>query len=158
MECIPLWEFLALQTWRPLSFVFEALCHFWVANELKAVSSVADFNMGVFTNYVYKTRFVGGPKMSTFCLRLYHRKCQRRGVGGQKKLKSCQRMNSPYLFLVSLNILVMKTNTIFKTSLWIIQKKITPFLSKVIRQWRQSQKDSIKNVLTSQTSEPTVKY
>ena len=29
--------------------------------------------------------------MSTFCQRcLYHRKCQRRGVGGQKKLKSCQ--------------------------------------------------------------------
>jgi hypothetical protein len=24
-------------------------------------------------------------KKSTFCQRLYHRKCQRRGVGGQKK-------------------------------------------------------------------------
>ena len=28
--------------------------------------------------------------MSTFCQRLYHRKCQWRGVGGQKKPKSCQ--------------------------------------------------------------------
>ena len=26
-------------------------------------------------------------KMSTFCQRSYHRKCQRRGVGGQKKAK-----------------------------------------------------------------------
>ena len=26
-----------------------------------------------------------------FCQRLYHRKCQRRGVGGQEKPKSCQR-------------------------------------------------------------------
>ena len=29
-------------------------------------------------------------KKSTFCQRLYHRKCQRMGVGGQKKPKSCQ--------------------------------------------------------------------
>ena len=29
--------------------------------------------------------------MSTFCQRSYHRKCQRRGVGGKKKPKSCQR-------------------------------------------------------------------
>ena len=29
--------------------------------------------------------------MSTFCQRLYHRKCQLRGVGGQKEPKSCQR-------------------------------------------------------------------
>ena len=29
--------------------------------------------------------------MSTFCQRSYHTKCQRRGVGGQKKPKSCQR-------------------------------------------------------------------
>ena len=28
--------------------------------------------------------------MSTFCQHLYHRKCQRRGVAGQKKPKSCQ--------------------------------------------------------------------
>ena len=28
--------------------------------------------------------------MSTFCQRLYHRKCQHRGVGGQEKPKSCQ--------------------------------------------------------------------
>ena len=31
---------------------------------------------------------VGGLKMTTFCQRSYHRKCQRRrGVGGQKKKK-----------------------------------------------------------------------
>ena len=28
--------------------------------------------------------------MSTFCQLSYHRKCQRRGIGGQKKPKSCQ--------------------------------------------------------------------
>ena len=28
---------------------------------------------------------VGGQKKSTFCKRLYHRKCKRREVGGQKK-------------------------------------------------------------------------
>ena len=46
---------------------------------------------GSFTNYVYKTRLVGGPKMSTFFQRSYHRNCQRRWVGGQKTPKSCQR-------------------------------------------------------------------
>ena len=30
---------------------------------------------------------VGGLKMSTFCQCSYHTKCQRRGVGGQKKDK-----------------------------------------------------------------------
>ena len=34
---------------------------------------------------------VGGPKMSTFCQRSQGRKCQRRGVCGQKRPKSCQR-------------------------------------------------------------------
>lgn len=34
---------------------------------------------------------VGGPKMSIFCQRLYQRKCQHRGVGGQKERKSYQR-------------------------------------------------------------------
>ena len=43
----------------------------------------------VLTNYIPSK--VGGPEMSTFCQRSYHRKCQRRGVGGQKKPKSCQR-------------------------------------------------------------------
>ena len=28
---------------------------------------------GLFTNYVYKTRYVGGPKISTFCQHLHHR-------------------------------------------------------------------------------------
>ena len=39
--------------------------------------------------------------MPTFCQCLYHRKCQRRGVGGQKKLKSCQRSlwTAPYLII-----------------------------------------------------------
>ena len=37
------------------------------------------------------TREVGGLKISTFCQRSYHRKCQRSGVGGQKKPKTCQR-------------------------------------------------------------------
>ena len=32
-----------------------------------------------------------GLKMSTFCQHSYRRKCQRRGAGGQKKPKSCQR-------------------------------------------------------------------
>ena len=41
--------------------------------------------------------------MSTFCQRLYHRKCQHRGVGGQEKPKSCQRSvwMTPYLYEVS---------------------------------------------------------
>ena len=30
-------------------------------------------------------------KKLTFCKLLYHRKCKRRGVGGQKKDKSCKR-------------------------------------------------------------------
>ena len=30
-------------------------------------------------------------KKLTFCKLLYHRKCKRRGVGGQKKAKSCKR-------------------------------------------------------------------
>ena len=39
--------------------------------------------------------------MSIFCQLLYHRKCQLRGVGGQKKPKSCQRSlwTPPYLML-----------------------------------------------------------
>ena len=38
-------------------------------------------------------------KKSTFCKPLYHRKCKRRGVGGQKN-KSCKRSlwTPPYLF------------------------------------------------------------
>ena len=43
---------------------------------------------GSFTNYVYKTRSVGGPKMSTFSQRSHHRKCQCRGLGSQNKPKS----------------------------------------------------------------------
>ena len=35
---------------------------------------------------------VGGcPKMFTFCQHSYHRKCQQRGIGDQKKAKSCLR-------------------------------------------------------------------
>ena len=56
-------------------------------NEIKLIWR----KLGSFTNYVYKTRFVSGPKMSTFCQHLYHRKFERRGVGDQKKVKSCQR-------------------------------------------------------------------
>ena len=44
------------------------------------------------TTYTRRGKYVGGPKMSTFCQRPYHRKCQRGGVGGQKKPKSCQRI------------------------------------------------------------------
>ena len=36
------------------------------------------------TTFTRRGKQVGGPKMSTFCQRSYHRKCQRRGVGGQK--------------------------------------------------------------------------
>ena len=39
---------------------------------------------GLFTNYDYKTRQVGGPKISIFCQRSYHGKSQHRGIGGQK--------------------------------------------------------------------------
>ena len=39
-----------------------------------------------------KTTFTRrGLKMSTFCQRSYDTKCQRRGIGGQKKPESCQR-------------------------------------------------------------------
>ena len=40
-----------------------------------------------YSNYVYKTRQVGGPKSPLFVNQpSYHRKCQRRRVGGQKNL------------------------------------------------------------------------
>ena len=39
----------------------------------------------LFLGVVHKLRLqVGGPKMSTFCQHLYHRKCQHRWVGGKK--------------------------------------------------------------------------
>ena len=41
-----------------------------------------------FTNYVDKKRWVGSPKKLNFCQRLYDRKCQRKGVGGQKRRKN----------------------------------------------------------------------
>ena len=44
---------------------------------------------GSFSNYVYKTRYVGFTKTTTFCQRSCHRICQH--SGGQKKPKSCQR-------------------------------------------------------------------
>ena len=42
--------------------------------------------------------------MSTFCQRLYHRKCQHREVVGPKKPKSCQRslLTAPYLTFILL--------------------------------------------------------
>ena len=55
------------------------------------INSSKSQGKGLFTNWVYKTRQAGGPKMSTFCQLSYHRKCQRRGVGGQEMPKSCQR-------------------------------------------------------------------
>ena len=46
-----------------------------------------DLGLGV----VHKLRLQDqGGRMSTFCRNLYHRKCQRRGVDGQKKPTSCQ--------------------------------------------------------------------
>ena len=46
------------------------------------------FMTGAFTNYyVEKKRWVGSPKIMTFCQRLLGRKFQRRGVGGQKNGK-----------------------------------------------------------------------
>ena len=47
--------------------------------------SVVRSGKGPFTNYVYKRRRVSGKKTPIFCKLLYHRKCKRRGVGGQKK-------------------------------------------------------------------------
>ena len=41
--------------------------------------------------------------MSTFCQHSYHRKCQRRGVGGQKNPKSCQRYVVKGIGLTSLS-------------------------------------------------------
>ena len=48
---------------------------------------------------VHKLRLQDNVGMSTFCQHLYHRKCKRRGVGGQKKPKSCQRSlwTTPYI-------------------------------------------------------------
>ena len=45
------------------------------------------------TTFTKRGRYICGPKMSTFCQRLYHIKCQpSRGLGGQKKeTKSCKR-------------------------------------------------------------------
>ena len=61
---------------------------------------------GSFTNYVYKARLVGGPKMSNFCQCSYHRKCQGRRVGGQKKQNLvnvvCERPLSHLLLITEL--------------------------------------------------------
>ena len=64
--------------------------------EITTTYKVLLHNKGSFTNYIQ----VGDPKMSTFCQRLYHRKCQRRGVGGQKKSQNlvnvvCERPLTP---------------------------------------------------------------
>ena len=50
-----------------------------------------EFNIKGRSQLQDEVRQVGRPKMSTFCQRSYHRKCQRRGLGGQKKPKSCKR-------------------------------------------------------------------
>ena len=42
-------------------------------------------HIDIFHKTVYKTRYVSGLEMSTSCQRSYPRKCQYRGVGGQKK-------------------------------------------------------------------------
>ena len=62
-------------------------------SELEKILRKNDYyNRWVFTNYVYKRRWVGSPETSCFCQRLYVRKCQRMGVGGQKaKNVVCQR-------------------------------------------------------------------
>ena len=46
---------------------------------------------GAFKSKVNKTREIGGPKMSAFCQRSYHKKCQHREVGGPKMSAFCQR-------------------------------------------------------------------
>ena len=42
------------------------------------------------TTFTTRGSYIGGPMMSTFCQCSHHRKCQCKGVGGQKKSKSCQ--------------------------------------------------------------------
>ena len=58
----------------------------YMMNYLTAkIAQLIIINKGPFTNYVYKRRGGRWSKKSTFCKLLYHRKCKRRGVGGQKK-------------------------------------------------------------------------
>ena len=68
---------------------------------------------GSVTNYVYKTRQVGGQKMSTFCQRSYHRKCQHRGVGVSKKAKilSKQFVNAPQQHAFQHDICFLQAST-----------------------------------------------
>ena len=49
------------------------------------------FTKGLFTNYVYNRREVGGPKRSLFVNVHKVENVNRMGVGCQKKPKSCQR-------------------------------------------------------------------
>ena len=56
-----------------------------------------------------------GPKMSILFVCLYHTKCQRRGVGGQKKAKYCQRSlwTTPYSFCAAVFTLhIYKNNSV----------------------------------------------
>ena len=48
--------------------------------------------------------------MSTFCQHSYHRKCQRKGVGGQKKPKTFQRSmrTTPYFGRIIFNFPLVK--------------------------------------------------
>ena len=52
-----------------------------------ASCDLSSTSKGLFTNYVYRR----WSKNAHFCQHSYHRKCQRRRVGRQKKTKSCQR-------------------------------------------------------------------
>ena len=75
--------------------------------------------MGPFTNYVYKRG--RWSKISTFCKLIYHRKCKRRGVGGQKKTNFvnvvCERpLSKTFVSVFSFQLKIKRANCPVKKS------------------------------------------
>ena len=66
-----------------------------ILGKANVIKSCIDILINLQLGGIHKLRLQeeGGrwSKKMTFCQRLYHKKRQRRGVGGQKKPKSCQR-------------------------------------------------------------------
>ena len=97
LQCLFMWDKISMeQNEYPMAWVT------FTKDEFLALAFIGEFSISKWLGHciaqlgvVHKLRLqdeVGRwSKMSTFCQRLCHRKRQRRGVGGQKKLKSCQR-------------------------------------------------------------------
>ena len=76
--------------WKRLHTLCMLQLFFWFLMQCTDLNHVLHWLGGV---HKLRLQEEGGrwSKKSTFCKPLYHRKCKRRGVGGQKKAKSCKR-------------------------------------------------------------------